>query len=573
MNDEDKAIPPVCLYNEAKKYHSFGLSVIPVNSAKEALIKGWTKNRIPPNGQFNDANGIGLVCGKFSGGVEVVDVDCKYDLTGTLFEDLTRLIEESAPSIVSRLTVQKTRSDGYHLIYRCNTIEGNQKLANREATDNEKKEGEKIHPLIETRGEGGYICIAPTPGYSIIQGDLSNIPVITADERNILLSSARQFQQVYKKSNEPSYKGGGKSPFQIYNDRGSPIELLRAHGWQIVKTKDSEIYLKRPGITQSKWSAVYRIERKCFYVFSTSTEFDTDKAYSPAAIFCKLEVGDDWKKCASLLLEKGFGHLSSGKTLVAKQPGHVLTAENIYIQFPLFLMRDFFSDTRQTINKMMCYGYCRFCEKTGLELSQFVARNSEEVRKIANDVEQLIEKGEPMPMINIKHLLDYIGRDKSEKEKAQLAAYIAIRSIIGKRQYCKTNKLHIIARMFGYASYKIIPELITQATKELMTKYSNRYHYEKTLQELELNWHVVTYGYHVHGLYVGVNVSLDTLSLAAETRKRKNKLAKLKLEKSDARNKATTIIQQQLNKDEQLNKAAEIILWIFFFKTFITNFF
>src|SRR5579863_3577546 len=321
------------ILSAAVKYYSLGLAVMPINANKEAILKRWTSTRFEPNGNFKQAHGIGLVCGKLSGGVEVVDVDCKYDLTGRLYENYTQDIERVAPGLFSRLLIQKTRSSGYHLIYRCSTIEGNQKLAQRPATEAEKKDKEKIKVLLETRGEGGYICIAPTPGYSFMQGDLSNIPEITTDEREILLSIARRFQQVYKKPYEQGYSGGGKSPFQDYNDRGKPVELLVSHGWQVVITKGSDTYLKRPGTTESKWSADYNTEMKCLYVFSTSTEFDAEKAYNPATIFCKLEAGDDWKKCCQLLLEKGYGEHPRNSTSIVKQPEQSLTAEEIFTKY------------------------------------------------------------------------------------------------------------------------------------------------------------------------------------------------------------------------------------------------
>src|SRR5690606_27496311 len=120
-----------------------------------------------------------------------------------------------------------TMSGGYHFIYRCKEIGGNQKLANRETTEDERKKtyesvyekeynsfppdeskeseyrklahdkafkamaNDKVRVLIETRGEGGQIACYPTPKYELVRGDFSTIQEITPEERQILFDIGR----------------------------------------------------------------------------------------------------------------------------------------------------------------------------------------------------------------------------------------------------------------------------------------------------------------------------------------------------------------------------------------------
>ncbi len=72
--------------------------------------------------------GIGIVCGKISNNLEVIDIDCKYDLTGKLFSDYKNLIAGEDIDLLKKLVVQKTTNDGYHFFYKCDQIEGNKKL-------------------------------------------------------------------------------------------------------------------------------------------------------------------------------------------------------------------------------------------------------------------------------------------------------------------------------------------------------------------------------------------------------------------------------------------------------------
>ena len=157
----------------------------------------------------------------------------------------------------------------------------------------------------------------------------------------------------------------------------------------------------------------------------------------------------------------------------------------------------------------------------------------------------------------MKPLIDYFKNEKSEFDIALLLAYMAIRSILGKKQYVKTNTKHITARMFGYSSHKAIPDELTPAIKELIQKYSSRHHMSKLLMQLKLNWHVVIYSRNTRGLYVGIGVSLDTLAMAGEKRKQKFKIELLKKAEKEAQQKALHFLKQHLNKGGQLNKEGE----------------
>ena len=82
------------------------------------------------------------------------------------------------------MVLSRTQSDGRHAAYRHEgEVFGNLKLAQR-------KDGDRIVTLIETRGEGGLFLCAPTDGYELIQGNLCDLPVLTEAERELLLQAA-----------------------------------------------------------------------------------------------------------------------------------------------------------------------------------------------------------------------------------------------------------------------------------------------------------------------------------------------------------------------------------------------
>ena len=342
--------------DKAKEYLKAQLSVIPTKEDKTPALHKWLhyqSQRMHQEGVdflFTGANvkGLAIICGAISGSLEVIDVDTKHDTTGALWSDLRGLIEDNLPELYKRLVIAQTKSGGYHIYYRCSSIAGNLKLAtklNREV-------------LIETRGEGGYVIAPPTPKYSYIQGEPGDIPTITPEEREILFSISKSFNELEevkpKVNNTPSttYNSLGLGPFEDYNERGDVIGLLESKGWTVVNQQGQRINLLRPGSTDSKTSGNYHTGLKVLRVFSSSTEFNPDKGYSPAMVFSLLECNEDNKLSYRRLLELGYGeryngepfnptqvktelikveavNIVNGVTSVISKPGDSLQIENI----------------------------------------------------------------------------------------------------------------------------------------------------------------------------------------------------------------------------------------------------
>ena len=316
-----------------------GLKLIQLKSDKTPTGK-WKEQQ----NNITNPDYVGLVCGSASGGVEGLDFDLKYDLTGTLIQRYKEIVNELCPSLLSRLVIQKTMNNGFHLIYRCETIEGNQKLANRHTTDEEKKEtydlnisksrtpeeaekaskNDKIRVLIETRGEGGYFMIYPSKGYGMAKGSFTTIPTITPEEREILINTAKGFNevlvQVQEKRDEKIYSEFNITPLNDFNERGDVVAVLVSNGWSIVGDKGGKVLLKRAGHTSSAHSGNYNREKNWFSVFSTSTEFEPQTAYSPSDVYAILECGGDKSRAASQLYANGYGtRREEKKTEVKKQ--------------------------------------------------------------------------------------------------------------------------------------------------------------------------------------------------------------------------------------------------------------
>jgi hypothetical protein len=163
----------------------------------------------------------------------------------------------------------------------------------------------------------------------------------------------------------------------------------------------------------------------------------------------------------------------------------------------------------------------------------------------AKEIDRMIQANEPMPMANKSHLFNFRDHPKSEYELIQFAAFTAIKSIIGKKAYAKTNKQHIICRMLGYSSIKSIPENLDGKPGEVFRKYSNRYHFKKLLDDLQLNWNVVIYSHQMRGLCITISskITRNELAVMAEANKRKSKLIALKKLNDEAISYAKSVQQ------------------------------
>ncbi len=299
-----------------------GISLVPIlpDGRKRPAVR-WREyqRRLASIGEIErwfgwEAHGLALVTGAISGGLEALDFDSRavYEAWS---ERLRQVGYDALHDRITRGYLEAT-PNGVHLLYRSCLVERNQKLASVPVDG-----PQRLRALIETRGEGGLVVVAPSgervhpsgKPYVLLAGRITTIASITYEERQALFSVARSFDQMppeyLLKCGQPharAVRTRGERPGDYYNRRASWAEVLEPHGWRALYARDGESYWQRPGKQGSAISATtnYR-ESDLLYVFSTSTPFEAGRAYSKFAAYAILEHGGDFSAAARTLAARG----------------------------------------------------------------------------------------------------------------------------------------------------------------------------------------------------------------------------------------------------------------------------
>jgi hypothetical protein len=287
------------LKNTARNLANLGISTVPIAdlTTKRPAVK-WQplQDRVPTDAEidqwFTSAHGIALVCGT----VQCLDLDIPADGSDEHLEAFENFAYATGMGdILAELPIQTSPSGGRHYFFRTSNPVGNTILARNSLGE----------VLIETRGKGGYVLIAPSDGYEL-DGDLTDIPTLDASDIDALLTNARAFDegiQAVEVVSRPSMDG--ERPGDAYDrDTSAFFDLLRAHDWETVKSVN---YWRRPG-KRNGISATWDKIPNRFYVFSSSAHpLEAGKAYSPFAVFAILQHGGDFAAAAKDLAARGYG--------------------------------------------------------------------------------------------------------------------------------------------------------------------------------------------------------------------------------------------------------------------------
>ena len=309
----------------ALEFAANGICAVPVatDGSKRPALTNWKQyqDRLPTPEElltwFSNAEGVGVICGKVSGNLEMLELEGRA-VADKLHLDLKEMAHNAGLSDVwDRINngyVEVTPSGGLHWLYRIDgEVPGNTKLARRPG------ENGGVDVLAETRGEGGFVIVAPTNGtchpsggaWSMLVGNAKSIPTLTVAERDQLHKLFVTFDAIPKNdaiTEDIKTKSEGLTPGDDYNAKVTWEQILEPLGWsKVYTTRDKVSAWRRPGKNDGISATTNHAGNDKFFVFSTSTQFEAERSYSKFAIFTLVEHGGDFTASARALRAQGYG--------------------------------------------------------------------------------------------------------------------------------------------------------------------------------------------------------------------------------------------------------------------------
>lgn len=329
----------------ARIWQAAGVSIIPIldNQTKRPALRWSPYQAVAPTlDEINEwwgngkPYGLALICGAVSGNLEMTEVEGRAMVSEKLADLINRMDELGVGHVWDLLYgpegfTETSPSGGLHFLYRISDHEvpGNTKIA---------ANGEGLC-LAETRGHGGYVITAPTPGichpsgepWTLREGRYGILPTITWQERNLFhealrlaldetpplasippsfASVGKSIQTLPTTGPAPNLPATSLSPGDDFEAHTDWAEILEPHGWTLESRHGPERHWTRPGKERREGSSATTGragDRDRLYVFSTSTVFQAEVPYTKFGAYALLNHGGDHHRAAQDLVRQGFG--------------------------------------------------------------------------------------------------------------------------------------------------------------------------------------------------------------------------------------------------------------------------
>jgi AAA domain/Bifunctional DNA primase/polymerase, N-terminal len=278
-----------------------------------ADIEGWLST-----GAYT---GIGVICGSVSGNAELIEIEGPTEVAAVAIGKVMAVAKDlGLDDLVNRVLsgcIARSAGDGLHVFIRVidGPAKGNTKLAM----------GSDGKVIAETRGEGGFVIVAPTPGrrghregavYAFIaSSNPARTVEVTAEERDALHGV---FTIALDESPEPTPEPPQRN---LHTYEGtSALDAYRATRWADILTpagwtwshRDAERdYWVRPGKSKAEGISASTIEDGPLVNFSTSVPWPTDVGLSKGQVYALLHHGGDVSAASRELSLRGYGDIST----------------------------------------------------------------------------------------------------------------------------------------------------------------------------------------------------------------------------------------------------------------------
>jgi hypothetical protein len=331
---------------------TIGDKKVPNIKWKEFQTKAMTKEEFAKVYELETTKGQGLCTGY--GGLEVIDIDLKTLPTLAAQQDFWKeyltFLNDTIADFEEKFVIYKTINNGYHILYKCEHIEGNQKLAKLEGS---------TEAIIETRGVGGYVFIYEKKVTALGYSDIKEISV---KDREMLMHVSRLFdykEPVAEPQHEP-IPAQSIAPWTDFNQRNSVWDLIQDDFTIVRRLKDRQV-VKRNGGTSEHSGYIFN-DSGNLYLFSTGTIYPAETILSPFAIYAYKYHNGDMKAASRELYSKQYGSRQVKQMPAVEYSPADITLDESELVFPLDIfptaIQQYMLECHRTLNASLDYMGC-----------------------------------------------------------------------------------------------------------------------------------------------------------------------------------------------------------------------
>lgn len=331
---------------------TIGDKKVPNIKWKEFQTKAMSKEDFAKVYELPTTQGQGLCTGY--NGLEVIDVDLKtlptLQAQQEFWKEYCTFLADEIADFEEKFVIYKTINNGYHILYRCAHIEGNQKLA---------KLKDQPEAIIETRGIGGYVFIYDK---KVTELGYSDIKEISIKDREVLMEVSKYFD--YKEPiDEPAPEQISEdsiAPWTDFNQRNTVWELIQDDFTIVRRLKDKQV-IKRHGATSEHSGYIYNDSGNLF-LFTTGTIYPSEKILNPFAIYAWRFHNGDMKEASRDLYSKGYGSRIVKKPASSEYSPADITIDLDELTFPIDIfpsdIQKYMLECHRTLNSSIDYMGC-----------------------------------------------------------------------------------------------------------------------------------------------------------------------------------------------------------------------
>jgi len=344
----------------------------PIGSWKTLQQVAYTKDQLE-QAYTNPKNALaGIITGYNN--LEVIDIDLKVFSSlqeqNEFWNEYLQFLKDNIDDFDKKFVIYKTKNKGYHILYRCQKLAGNTKIA--------KLKGHK-EAVIESRGRFGYVVVYEN---NISKLTYTDIQEISEEDRDILWSVSKTYNYIEEtKPLEPKSEVLNEvTPWEAYNAKHSIFDVIGLDFKIVADLKDKYI-IKRYGGDSPHSGYVYK-DKNCMYLFSTATIYPHEKLISPFSAYTFKEHNGDFKASASKLYHDGYGTrrkseiIERSKEIVADYHPLVYNTDDLIFPIDIFPLplQAYMNECSKTLDASIDYMGCSM-----LWLSSVIIGNSIQV--------------------------------------------------------------------------------------------------------------------------------------------------------------------------------------------------